>query len=73
MAACAHRYELAHVVRTHMGADDEAFRCVYQQDDDDGITGMRLDKARPRACACVAAFALARTFGCRMQHTGPSA
>ena len=31
-----------------MGAHDEAYSCVYQQEDDSGIVGMRLDKARPR-------------------------
>ena len=40
-----HRYELQHVVRTHMGADDEAYHCVFQQEDSDGIKGVKLDKA----------------------------
>lgn len=34
------RYELSHVVRTHMGASDASYTCVYQQEDDDGTTGV---------------------------------
>ncbi|XP_047939613.1 3-ketoacyl-CoA synthase 4-like [Salvia hispanica] len=29
------KYKILHVVRTHKGADDTAFRCVYQEQDDD--------------------------------------
>ncbi len=38
MGVCC-RYELSHVVRTHMGASDASYSCVYQQEDDDGTTG----------------------------------
>ncbi|XP_022952071.1 3-ketoacyl-CoA synthase 4-like, partial [Cucurbita moschata] len=38
------KYKLAHLVRTHIGADDLAFKCVYQEEDDDGITGIALSK-----------------------------
>jgi 3-ketoacyl-CoA synthase len=33
------KYSLKHVVRTHKGADDKAFNCVYQEQDDEGKTG----------------------------------
>ncbi|KAG6410795.1 hypothetical protein SASPL_128864 [Salvia splendens] len=29
------KYKILHVVRTHKGADDTAFKCVYQEQDDD--------------------------------------
>ncbi|CAN6900741.1 hypothetical protein YC2023_103650 [Brassica napus] len=38
------KYMLSHVVRTHRGADDKAFRCVYQEQDDTGRTGVSLSK-----------------------------
>ncbi|XP_047975201.1 3-ketoacyl-CoA synthase 4-like [Salvia hispanica] len=38
------KYELVHVVRTHKGADDKAFRCVYQEEDEEGKTGISLSK-----------------------------
>ncbi|XP_057725959.1 3-ketoacyl-CoA synthase 4-like [Arachis stenosperma] len=38
------KYKLVHVVMTHKGADDKAFRCVYQEQDDDGKTGVSLSK-----------------------------
>ncbi|XP_057423112.1 3-ketoacyl-CoA synthase 4 [Lotus japonicus] len=38
------KYRLVHVVRTHKGADDKAFRCVYQEQDDAGKTGVSLSK-----------------------------
>ncbi|RYR17691.1 hypothetical protein Ahy_B03g062388 [Arachis hypogaea] len=38
------KYKLVHVVKTHKGADDKAFRCVYQEQDDDGKTGVSLSK-----------------------------
>ncbi|KAL5558038.1 hypothetical protein UlMin_034249 [Ulmus minor] len=38
------KYRLVHVVRTHKGADDKAFRCVYQEQDDDEKTGVSLSK-----------------------------
>ncbi|KAJ0009913.1 hypothetical protein Pint_34655 [Pistacia integerrima] len=40
---CA-KYKLVHVVRTHKGADDNAFKCVYQEQDDIGKTGVSLSK-----------------------------
>lgn len=38
------KYKLLHVVRTHKGADDKAFRCVYQEQDGAGKTGVSLSK-----------------------------
>ncbi|XP_010254814.1 PREDICTED: 3-ketoacyl-CoA synthase 4-like [Nelumbo nucifera] len=38
------KYKLVHVVRTHCGADDRAFHCVYQEQDDRGKTGVSLSK-----------------------------
>ncbi|CAM8882106.1 unnamed protein product [Rhodiola kirilowii] len=38
------KYRLVHVVRTHKGADDKAFRCVFEQEDPDGHVGINLNK-----------------------------
>ncbi|XP_075496532.1 3-ketoacyl-CoA synthase 4-like [Primulina tabacum] len=38
------KYQLVHLVRTHKGSDDKAFRCVYQEQDDAGKTGVSLSK-----------------------------
>ncbi|MED6148249.1 Protein Nef [Stylosanthes scabra] len=38
------KYKLVHVVRTNRAADDKAFRCVYQEQDDAGKTGVSLSK-----------------------------
>ncbi|CAA6671252.1 unnamed protein product [Spirodela intermedia] len=38
------KYKLLHVVRTHRGADDRSFRCVYQEQDDTGRVGVSLSK-----------------------------
>ncbi|KAI3803648.1 hypothetical protein L1987_31806 [Smallanthus sonchifolius] len=39
------KYKLLHVVRTHYGSDDNAFKCVYQEQDDAGNTGVSLSKS----------------------------
>ncbi|KAM0861282.1 hypothetical protein ACQ4PT_046013 [Festuca glaucescens] len=36
------KYRLLHTVRTHKGATDERFNCVYQREDDDGNVGVSL-------------------------------
>ncbi|TYH95829.1 hypothetical protein ES332_A12G134800v1 [Gossypium tomentosum] len=36
------KYQLVHVVRTHKGADDKHYNCVYQREDDKGIIGVSL-------------------------------
>ncbi|KAJ6822262.1 uncharacterized protein M6B38_276715 [Iris pallida] len=38
------KYRLVHVVRTHRGADERSFRCVYQEQDEDGKVGVSLSK-----------------------------
>ncbi|MBA0733333.1 hypothetical protein Gogos_017363 [Gossypium gossypioides] len=38
------KYKLIHVVRTHCGANDKAFKCVYQEEDNDGKIGVSLSK-----------------------------
>ncbi|XP_021738622.1 3-ketoacyl-CoA synthase 4-like [Chenopodium quinoa] len=38
------KYRLVHTVRTHRGADDKAFKCVYQEQDEIGKTGVSLSK-----------------------------
>ncbi|KAK7338123.1 hypothetical protein VNO77_18723 [Canavalia gladiata] len=36
------KYELVHTVRTHKGADDKNYRCVYQREDESGKIGVCL-------------------------------
>ncbi|KAK6927954.1 FAE1/Type III polyketide synthase-like protein [Dillenia turbinata] len=38
------KYRLVHSVRTHMGADDRAYRCVYEEEDPEGKIGISLSK-----------------------------
>ncbi|CAD7695581.1 unnamed protein product [Ostreobium quekettii] len=38
------KYKLNHVIRDHLGADDDAFRCVYQKPDATGEVGVELKK-----------------------------
>lgn len=38
------KYRLAHVVRTHRGGEDKAYRCVYEEEDGDGKVGISLSK-----------------------------
>lgn len=40
----AAKLELQHVVRTHMGADDAHYGCVYQREDDKGQVGVHLSR-----------------------------
>lgn len=37
-------YELEHVVRVHLGAQDDAYRCVYQREDEEQKIGVELNK-----------------------------
>lgn len=38
------KYQLLHVVRTHKGGDDKAYRCVFQEEDPEGKVGISLSK-----------------------------
>ncbi|KAM7260088.1 hypothetical protein ACFE04_015829 [Oxalis oulophora] len=38
------KYRLEHIVRTHKGADDRSFRCVYQEEDDQKFKGVKVSK-----------------------------
>lgn len=38
------KYQLIHTVRTHKGADDRAYNCVYQEEDEAGKIGVALSK-----------------------------
>lgn len=38
------KYRLLHVVRTHKGSDDKAFKCVSQAEDKEGHVGISLSK-----------------------------
>uniref|UniRef100_A0A7S0WIZ7 very-long-chain 3-oxoacyl-CoA synthase n=1 Tax=Chlamydomonas leiostraca TaxID=1034604 RepID=A0A7S0WIZ7_9CHLO len=38
------KYELLHTVRTHLGANDAAYNCIFQTEDENGTVGVRLSK-----------------------------
>ena len=38
------KYELLHSVRSHIGADDDAFNAIRQREDEDGIRGILLQR-----------------------------
>lgn len=38
------KYELKQVVRTHLAANDAAFNCVVEQEDQQGVRGVKLSK-----------------------------
>lgn len=52
-----YRYELQHLVRTHMGSDDESYSCIFQQEDSQGNKGVKLDKVHPPCCKTPASIA----------------
>ncbi|CAI0465673.1 unnamed protein product [Linum tenue] len=43
------KYQLRHTVRTHRGASDKSYRCVFQQEDDRNIIGISLSKEKVKA------------------------
>lgn len=38
------KYELQHTVRTHLGGNDQAYKCIFQCEDENGTVGVRLSK-----------------------------
>merc|ERR1712048_938331 len=38
------RFKLLHTVRTHTGQSDDCYRAVFQEEDEEGIRGVRLQK-----------------------------
>ncbi|KAJ4950354.1 hypothetical protein NE237_027186 [Protea cynaroides] len=38
------KYHLEHIVRTHKGADDRSFRCVYQEEDEQRVKGLSISR-----------------------------
>ncbi|XP_077248443.1 3-ketoacyl-CoA synthase 1 [Tasmannia lanceolata] len=38
------KYQLIHTVRTHKGADNKSYNCVFQKEDDKGTVGVSLDR-----------------------------
>ncbi|CAI7792992.1 unnamed protein product [Closterium sp. NIES-53] len=38
------KYELKNVVRTHLGADDKAYQCIHQKEDEKKIVGVMLSR-----------------------------
>ncbi|KAK7380764.1 hypothetical protein VNO78_33283 [Psophocarpus tetragonolobus] len=41
---CRSKYELFHTLRTHVGADDNSYKCVFQEEDDENKVGVSLSK-----------------------------
>ncbi|PRQ23897.1 putative very-long-chain 3-oxoacyl-CoA synthase [Rosa chinensis] len=41
---CRAKYKLVHIVRTHIGSNDKAYRCAYQEEDDASKPGVSLSK-----------------------------
>ncbi|PRQ23900.1 putative very-long-chain 3-oxoacyl-CoA synthase [Rosa chinensis] len=41
---CRAKYKLVHIVRTHIGSNDKAYRCAYQEEDDASKPGISLSK-----------------------------
>lgn len=39
------KYELQHLVRTHLGSKDTAYKCVFQEHHDEGFTGVSLSRS----------------------------
>lgn len=39
---CRSKYQLVHTVRTHKGAEDDSYNCVYQREDEKGTVGVSL-------------------------------
>ncbi|XP_059670476.1 3-ketoacyl-CoA synthase 7 [Cornus florida] len=39
------KYKLEHLVRTHMGSNDQSYQAVFQEPDENGIVGVSLSKA----------------------------
>ena len=38
------RFRLLHLVRTHLGKKDDCYRSVFQEEDEEGVRGVRLSK-----------------------------
>jgi hypothetical protein len=38
------KYTLRHVVRTNLAANDAAYGCVFETEDDSGVRGVKLSK-----------------------------
>ncbi|KAA8527253.1 hypothetical protein F0562_034650 [Nyssa sinensis] len=41
---CRSKYQLIHTVRTHKGADDKCYKCVFQKEDETNRIGVALSK-----------------------------